>query len=233
MVDTEIAISKHKPSRRSRHRSRLKTEKLREPRRRRNRNNRGNEDNDDLRREYVRNNDYREDLKSEAFDDEQIPMKESTERVIRRKARDRHFAAPFKGIDVPLALPLESDDDILGPVSKLKDIDKPLTDVDIEPEDETVGSGRKKDEYNIDLNRRHGFGRAPGPPTFEETDDDDIDLDLRKKSGGKRKMNKNYPDYNNYYDMKRVYNIKNRLPMLLRRTTSEYFHIYICVFRVL
>lgn len=59
--------------------------------------------------------------------------------------------------------------------------------------------------------------REPPPKSVDE----DEDIRSVKPTRGKGKKPKNYDEYNDYYDMKRVMNIKNKLPSLLRRTTGK------------
>ncbi|KAJ8737440.1 hypothetical protein PYW08_000035 [Mythimna loreyi] len=61
--------------------------------------------------------------------------------------------------------------------------------------------------------------RARARERFLPPDDDEDELQ-RAQPPGKQKP-KPYEDYDDYYDMKRVHSIKNKLPSLLRRTTER------------
>lgn len=96
-----------------------------------------------------------------------------------------------------------------------------------------------KAESDVDrwMMMRGGLGRPPGPMPFPDMEEDREmrrrpDVPIRDQSKSEedeeapmkrmKSKGKKEEEYTDYYDMKRVMNIKNKLPSLLRRTTGNY-----------
>ncbi|XP_028174454.1 DNA ligase 1-like [Ostrinia furnacalis] len=147
-------------------------------------------DDSDTEEELQIDKDFRND-KRKSFEEDRYAHRAGGERVVRRKPRDRQ---------------LKKED----------------------------GEESAKSDSDVDRWMLPGMGRAPGPgplserlmrrrppdesmPGPREPSDEDEPILQGEKAKGK---SKGYDDYSgDYYDMKRVMNIKKKLPSLLRRTT--------------
>ncbi|XP_059059914.1 uncharacterized protein LOC131853117 [Achroia grisella] len=148
-----------------------------------------NEIRDTERDEIISDNvDYRKNKNKNLQDNYKYDLEITTNRIIRRKPRR------LAGEQKPSRSVLDIHDNIedILPDSRLR-------------EDEDAD-----EESRSDIPLRQRKGDSP----FRQSDDDDVIVKLHKK---KTKPGA-YPEYNDYYDMKRVHNIKNKLPTLLRRT---------------
>ncbi|KAJ0183595.1 hypothetical protein K1T71_000018 [Dendrolimus kikuchii] len=135
--------------------------------------------------------------KSKNIDDDEITYvrKHTTERIIRRKPRDRYVKSPSDA---------DTELEELAANRRMK------------------GAGR---DYNYKLENDDTRDLSVIPtrspqeryrPVIDEEEEHPPSASHRSHSKDKGKT---YDDYNDYYDMKRVNNIKNKLPALLRRTT--------------
>lgn len=188
--------------------------------------------------DYEDKSTFRRNKAMEDFD--RFPRRETTERIIRRKPRDR-YVRPQKSDELDFEEELEAD-------RKVKEVIP----------NEYPDPGRS--EWNRDMPRvtrpRGGGGLdlVPLPPERDEEAaagerrgpdvtllgmDDDEDLDERHRGEAtpaplsqqppppasaaiaSRPRSRHYDYGDDYYDMKRVMNIKNKLPSLMRRSSSE------------
>lgn len=94
---------------------------------------------------------------------------------------------------------------------------------DLESYDEDLeGDRRLKGESDKEAapRRTRPSERAP-MPRYRPLQLEDEDEDPTKVQPLNKQKQKTYEDYDDYYDMKRVYSIKSKLPSLLRRTTGK------------
>lgn len=141
----------------------------------------------------VDKDDFQDD-KSKDFDDEVKFVNEvTTRRAPRRKPRDRFIKRKSSNLDFAY-----DDDDLLDQRPK--------------SEDETARRTRPS-EHEAGEARPHMRGHFRPAPL----DDEEARVHVQPLSKTKHKP---YEDYDDYYDMKRVNSIKNKLPQLLRRPTT-------------
>ncbi|XP_021194696.2 DNA ligase 1 [Helicoverpa armigera] len=159
---------------------------------------------------HVDKDDFPDD-KSKEFDDEgKFANEATTRRGNRRKPRDRHIKRKSSDLD-------SSYEDDLDLDRRLKvDSDKEVPRRTRPPDDRAVE--RPAERIAERLGDRPGDFRAH--ERFRSHLDEDEE-DLTKAQPVSKSKPKTYEDYDDYYDMKRVYNIKNKLPSLLRRTTEK------------
>uniref|UniRef100_A0A2A4JQZ7 Uncharacterized protein n=1 Tax=Heliothis virescens TaxID=7102 RepID=A0A2A4JQZ7_HELVI len=147
---------------------------------------------------HVDKDDFPDD-KSKDFDDEgKFANEATTRRGNRRKPRDRHIKRKSNDLDSAY----EDDLDLDRRLKAESDKETPRR---TRPPDN--GPGERLSEVRV-----HDRFR---PPLEEEEED------LTKVQPLSKSKPKSYEDYDDYYDMKRVYNIKSKLPSLLRRTTER------------
>ncbi|CAB3258827.1 unnamed protein product [Arctia plantaginis] len=205
--DDDEEIPKFRTNRRfAKHRPRLKSEieervdEIPAPRRQ-NKYSRDRTDVSDIdRKDYFHiDREYVPDDKNKEFDDDVKFMgDEITKKKDRRRAKSKPVKRPRGTFD-------DYDDDIPPDRQVKGESDEPLI-----PRDE------------MRLHQPAILRKAPGqqvyPPASEDEDEDKADP--LKVIPGRFKL-KGYNEYDDYYDMKRASNIKNRLPSLLRRTTEK------------
>lgn len=148
---------------------------------------------------------FRESKHSDLHEDSmEFTRRATTARVIRRKPRDRVEKTP-------------SDDD------------DPLADLGLNLGDSGLMKSGRLDDYRLG----NEFRRGGGPPRHPEGAPSFSDNDFSRSSGFQRRpldrgdtfrdreesmekpMGKHIQEYNDYYDMKRVQSIKNKLPGLM------------------
>lgn len=161
----------------------------------------------------LHSDDFRESKHSDIHEDSmEFTRRSTTARVIRRKPRDR----------------FEKDQ---------SDDDDPLADLGLSLDDSGVMKSGHLNDYPSDTEFRKGGGpprRPEGAPSF-------LDDEFHKSSGLQRRppdqdetfrnreesmekpVQKPSQEYNDYYDMKRVHSIKNKLPSLLHISTEGKF----------
>lgn len=144
----------------------------------------------------------------------------TTARVIRRKPRDRFEKR-------------QSDDG------------DPLAELGLGVDDSGIMNNDRLGDYRSDTE----FRRGGGPPLRPEDDPGFSENDFQKVSGFQRRpsvkeivhdkedaidieMKNNPQDYSDYYDMKRVETIKNKLPSLLHISTEGKFLLHFLKFSV-
>lgn len=173
-----------------------------------------------VRKENERENEF-EDLHSDDFrqnkhgnlheDSMEFTRRATTARVIRRKPRDRFDKPP-------------SDDD------------DPLADLGLRLGDSGVMKSGHLNEYQSDTE----FRRGGGPPRRPDVAPSFSDNEFHRNSGIQRRpldqgdtfrdreesmekpVAKHLQEYNDYYDMKRVQSIKNKLPNLQAPTEGKF-----------
>lgn len=150
-------------------------------------------------------------------DSMQFTRRTTTARVIRRKPRDRFEKAPL-------------------------DDDDPLADLGLSLGDSDIMKSSRLGDYRSDIEYRRGGGprRPEDAPSFS-------DNDFHRSSGFQRRpphqgetfrgredsmekpmaSMKDNQEYNDYYDMKRVESIKNKLPGLLHVSSEGKFAIQV------
>lgn len=205
--DDDEEIPKFRTKRRfAKHRSRLKSEveesvdEIPAPRRQ-NKYSRDRKDVSDIdRKDYFHvDREYVPDDKNKEFDDdEKFVDDESTKKIDRRKPRHKPVKRPRGTFDA--------------------------YDDEFPAEKQVKGESDAEPKILRDEMRLHQpaiLRKAPGqqvyPPASE--DEDEVRGDPLKVIPGRFKL-KGYNEYDDYYDMKRASNIKNRLPSLLRRITG-------------
>lgn len=185
----------------SKHRSRLKSDALDEPARRLAKYSRDRKDVSDVdSKDYfpVDKDDFTDD-KSKEFDDDVKFVKEVTTRQgSRQKPQDRYIKRKSSDLDMAY-----DDDDLELRVKPIED-----------PSSKGMQHTRPPELAGVPQSARVLSRERFRPPDEEEDVQSRVQL-----LGGKHKQ-KPYEDYDDYYDMKRVHSIKNKLPVLLHRTTS-------------
>lgn len=121
------------------------------------------------------------------MDNESYRQREVTERVVRRRPRDKLFSRIRPNIETP--------NDDIGLDSKIK-------------------RERRVNLYNLPDDENHDRQRRPYRPIQEDEENQELGVSDKQPE-------KAYEDYGDYYDMKRVHNIKSKLPKLLRRPTGK------------
>lgn len=172
-------------------------------------NHRGRSDDGDIEEESQLDKDFRND-KSKSFDDDRYAHRVGSERVVRRKPRDRQMKKKMEldseELDKAIADPDQWIQEGLGRAPPPGPLEAPL-EASLPSEAPAPGRAAKRRRPDDDPVR-----------FFREEDDEDEPSPQGEKS---RKKIKNYGDYaSDYYDMKRVMNIKKKLPSLMRRPTT-------------
>ncbi|KAL0902821.1 hypothetical protein ABMA27_000609 [Loxostege sticticalis] len=172
-------------------------------------NHRGRSDDGDIEEESQLDKDFRND-KSKSFDDDRYAHRVGSERVVRRKPRDRQMKKKMEldseELDKAIADPDQWIQEGLGRAPPPGPLEAPL-EAPLPSEAPAPGRAAKRRRPDDDPVR-----------FFREEDDEDEPSPQGEKS---RKKIKNYGDYaSDYYDMKRVMNIKKKLPSLMRRPTT-------------
>lgn len=206
-------IPKFRTNRRySKHRSRLKNEIEEDtlPRRHNKYSRDRKDDSSELdRKDYLHvDKDYVPDDKNKEFDDDVKFMREvTTKRPNRRRPREREFKRRHR-------------EDILNEYVEDAISEAPKSDIELEPETLRADMRRLR---TTEIRMPHEHARfAPHGEDEDEAREDPREEPREepvKGVPGKFKA-KGYDEYDDYYDMKRVHNIKNKLPSLLRRTTG-------------
>ncbi|CAG4984584.1 unnamed protein product [Parnassius apollo] len=168
-----------------------------------------------LRNGRIRSNDIidkEEDFVGDAryqdrFEDDKVYTRATTERVVRRKARDRSFGSPE--IETENDESEDDDDD-----EELKNEHSQVKDVEYSVKEESVALPVKSEESKqLDTNEETEAFRQQSPI---RTDDD-----LVSRLEAKKLDQKTENQYQDYYDMKRVNNIKKKITVLYRRTKAK------------
>lgn len=95
---------------------------------------------------------------------------------------------------------------------------------DLDSDEELLSDRKMKRERFGERERYRPVLRQP-PPLLREEEDEDEEGGVAERPRGRHKP-KDYHDYNDNYDMRRLYNMNDKLPKLLRRTTSEYLTLF-------
>ncbi|CAK1588113.1 unnamed protein product [Parnassius mnemosyne] len=146
-----------------------------------------------------------DDRYQDRFEDDKVYTRATTERVVRRKPRDRSFGSPEIEIENDES---EDDDD-----EELKNEHSHVKDAEYSVTEESVALPAQSDESkHLNTNEETEAFRQQSP-------DDDLISRLEAKKLDQKKEDQ----YQDYYDMKRVNNIKKKITVLYRRTKAVNF----------
>ncbi|CAK1588114.1 unnamed protein product [Parnassius mnemosyne] len=144
-----------------------------------------------------------DDRYQDRFEDDKVYTRATTERVVRRKPRDRSFGSPEIEIENDES---EDDDD-----EELKNEHSHVKDAEYSVTEESVALPAQSDESkHLNTNEETEAFRQQSP-------DDDLISRLEAKKLDQKKEDQ----YQDYYDMKRVNNIKKKITVLYRRTKAR------------